>query len=309
MQLKRLARALCVIALAVPGMVKPSPASAEVQIFACEPEWAALASEIGGDVAHVYSATHGRQDPHYIRARPSLIAQVRQADVLFCSGAGLEEGWLPVLLQRGARVTIQHDQPGHLMASEHVRMLNPPSLVDRSQGHVHAEGNPHVQLLPENIAFLATELARRLTVIDPDNAEMYRRQLSVFQERWKDATANWMERTSHLEGMRVVVHHEAWAYLFEWTGIEQVASIERLPGVPPTASHLQLVLELARNAGAVAILRAPYEPSEGMEWLSDKAGIPIVDLPFTVGGQEGVDDLFDLFEVTITLLEEVRDQY
>ena len=309
MQLKRLARALCVVALAVPGMVKPSPASAEVQIFACEPEWAALASEIGGDVAHVYSATHGRQDPHYIRARPSLIAQVRQADVLFCSGAGLEEGWLPVLLQRGARVTIQRDQPGHLMASEHVRMLDPPSLVDRSQGHVHAEGNPHVQLLPENIAFLATELARRLTVIDPDNAEVYRRQLSVFQERWKDATANWMERTSHLEGMPVVVHHEAWAYLFELDR-HQASCVDRTPTRCPSD----------RQPSAIGVGTGPkcrcrrHSPCSVRAFRGDgvafrQGRIPIVDLPFTVGGQEGVDDLFDLFEVTITLLEEVRDQY
>ncbi len=309
MLLKRLARLIWIAALAAPGMVQPSPAIAEVRIFACEPEWAALASDVGGDAVHVYAATHGRQDPHYIRARPSLIAQVRRADVLFCSGAGLEEGWLPVLLQRGARATIQPDQPGHLMASDHVRLLDPPSRVDRSLGHVHAEGNPHVQLLPENIGFLATELVRRLMVIDPDNVETYRRRLSAFQDRWKDATAKWMERTSQLEGMPVIAHHEAWAYLYEWTGIEQVAAIERLPGVPPTASHLQQVLELARNAGARAILRAPYEPSEGMEWLSDKAGIPIVELPYTVGGLEGVDDLFDLFDVTLTLLETVRDRY
>ena len=309
MLLKGLARATWIAALAVPGMVGPSPAIADVRIFACEPEWAALASEIGGGAVQVYAATHGRQDPHYIRARPSLIAQVRRADVLFCSGAGLEEGWLPVLLQRGARATIQPNQPGHLMASEHVRLLDPPSRVDRSQGHVHAEGNPHVQLLPENIGFLATELARRLATIDPDNAETYRRQLAVFQDRWRDATARWTEQTARLEGMPVVAYHEAWAYLFEWTGIKQAAAIERLPGVPPTASHLQQVLELARNAGARAILRAPYEPSEGIEWLSDKAGIPIVELPFTVGGLEGVDDLFDLFDVTLALLETVRDRY
>lgn len=309
MLLKQLACAIWSAPLAVLLMVEASPAFAEVRIFACEPEWAALASEVGGDAVSVYAGTHGRQDPHYIRMRPSLIEHVRRADVLFCTGAGLEDGWLPVLLQLGAGASLQHGQPGHLIASEHVRLLDPPSVVDRRPRHVHAEGNPHVQLLPENIGYMATELARRLVVIDPENTETYRQQLSAFQERWRGATAGWMERSSRLAGMPVVAYHEAWAYLYEWTGIRQAAAIERLPGVPPTVSHLQEVLELARSAGARAILRAPYEPTAGMEWLSDRAGIPIVELPFTVGGLEGVDTVFDLFDVTLALLEEVHDQY
>lgn len=309
MWLKQLAWVIGVASLAVLVIVEPSPASAEVRIFACEPEWAALASEVGGDAVSVYAGTHGRQDPHYVRMRPSLIEHLRLADVLFCSGAGLENGWLPVLLQLGASASLQHGQPGHLIASDHVRLLDPPSVVDSSPRHVHAEGNPHMQLLPENIGYLATELARRLVVIDPENTETYRQRLSAFQERWRGATATWQERSSRLAGMPVVAYHEAWAYLYEWTGIRQAAAIERLPGVPPTVSHLQEVLELARSAGARAILRAPYEPTKGMEWLSDRAGIPIVELPFTVGGMEGVDNLFDLFEVTLALLEEVHDQY
>ena len=306
---KQLAWAIWGAPLAVLVMLESSPAFAEVRIFACEPEWAALASEVGGNAVSVYTGTHGRQDPHYIRMRPSLIEHVRQADVLFCTGAGLEDGWLPVLLQLGASTSLQHGQTGHLIASEHVRLLDPPSVVDRRPMHVHAEGNPHVQLLPENIGYMATELARRLVVIDPENTETYRQQLSAFQKRWRGATAGWMERSSRLAGMPVVAYHEAWAYLYEWTGIRQAAVIERFPGVPPTISHLQEVLELARSTGARAILRAPYEPTKGMEWLSDRAGIPIVELPFTVGGLEGVDNLFDLFDVTLALLEEVHDQY
>ncbi len=306
--MKPVAYAVGLAALVASGTMTLSPASAETRIFACEPEWAALASEIGGDAVRVFEATHGRQDPHYIRARPSLIAQIRQADLLLCSGAGLEEGWLPILLQRGAGVTIQPGQPGHLMATDHVKVLvNHGVSADRSFGHVHPEGNPHVHLLPENIALMAAELARRLVLIDSDNAEVYREQLSAFQERWQDATVQWMERADRLTGMRVITYHESWPYLFVWTGVEQAAAIERLPGVPPTAAHLQEVLELARSSGAQAVLRAPFETSGGIEWVAEKAGIPVLDLPFTVGGQDGVHNLFDLFEVTITLLEAVRD--
>ena len=70
-----------------------------VNVFACEPEWETLAKEIGGGKVKIFSATHAKQDPHYIRARPSLINKARKADIIFCSGAGLEVGWLPLLLQ------------------------------------------------------------------------------------------------------------------------------------------------------------------------------------------------------------------
>ncbi|MGB5621214.1 MAG: zinc ABC transporter substrate-binding protein, partial [Gammaproteobacteria bacterium] len=57
-----------------------------LRVFACEPEWAALASELGGERVDVYSATTGMQDVHYIQARPSLIARYRRADLVICTG-------------------------------------------------------------------------------------------------------------------------------------------------------------------------------------------------------------------------------
>lgn len=46
-------------------------AHAALNIMACEPEWAALGHELGGDKVKVTSATTARQDPHRIEARPS----------------------------------------------------------------------------------------------------------------------------------------------------------------------------------------------------------------------------------------------
>ena len=288
--------------------VPTSPATAEVRVFACEPEWAALAEAVGGADAVVYSATHGRQDPHYIRARPSLIAQIRRADILVCAGAELEVGWLPVLMQRGASQELQPGQPGHMMAADHVQILDRPETIDRSLGDVHPSGNPHVHLDPRNVRSLAGELARRLERIDPDNAEGYRSRLADFQAAWDAATDGWRARAEGLRGLPVVVYHEAWSYFLYWSGIEMVATLEALPGIPPSASHLQRVLERTRASGAKAILVAPYEPADASEWLAEKTGVPILELPFTVGGQPGVDDLFSLFEVTLTLLEGIDDR-
>ncbi len=292
------------------GIALPLPVAAEAQvrILACEPEWAALAAEIGGGDVVVHSATHGRQDAHYIRARPSLIAKVSRADILFCSGAGLEAGWLPVLLRRGARRIVQPGQPGHIMAADHVTILDRPEVVDRSLGDIHPEGNPHVHLDPRNIAVLASVLAERLERIDPERAGAYRERLASFQARWADAAAGWRERAAALSGVKIIVHHKAWPYLLHWTGLERVAALERVSGVPPTASHLAEVLELARGSGARAVIRAPHDPEDAANWLSGKTGIPVLELPFTVGGRPEAEDLFSLFDSTLTLLEEGEDR-
>ena len=295
-------------ALILAGAALASPAMAEIRVFACEPEWAALAEAVGGDDVIVYSATHGAQDAHHVRARPSLIAQVRRADVLFCSGAELESGWLPVLMQRGARRIIQPGQPGHIMAADHVPVLDRPDTIDRSLGDIHPSGNPHVHLDPRNVEILAIKLTRRLERIDPDNADAYRSRLASFRAAWVEALGEWHGRIADLHGMKVIVHHESWAYLLQWIGLTRVASLERLPGIPPSASHLQAVLEQARDVGARAILRTPYDPRDASDWLSARTGIPVVELPYTVGGHPEADNLVALFDLTLTLLEEVRDR-
>ena len=162
--------------LLVFSLLMPLPLQAALKIFACEPEWAALAQELGGEHVDVTSATQAMQDPHYIQARPSLIARVRKADLLICTGAGLEAGWLPVLLRKGNNPRILDGQAGYLMATEHVMMKEIPVSVDRSMGDVHAEGNPHIQTDPRNIARVAGVLADRLKVLDSANREVYQRR-------------------------------------------------------------------------------------------------------------------------------------
>src|SRR3954469_14163189 len=113
------------------------PAQAALNIFACTPEWGALAKELGGDKASVSSATPALQDPHRIEARPSLIARARSADLLICSGADLEVGWLLLLISQSGNSRIQRGSPGYLEASQHVARLEIPRVVDRALGDMH----------------------------------------------------------------------------------------------------------------------------------------------------------------------------
>lgn len=284
----------------------PVAAQAKVNIFACEPEWAALAEEIGGDNVTAFSATHAKQDPHHIRARPSLIAKARHADLILCSGAGLEVGWLPLLIQK-AGGHVQPGSLGYLMASEYVPILEKPIVVDRSMGDVHPEGNPHIHLNPHNILLVAQELTKRLETIDRQHAGFYQNQLNEFISRWQPAIARWENNAAPLKNLPVVVHHRGFSYLLDWLELRQVASLEPKPGIPPTAAHLEGLLQQLKAKPASMIIRTPYEPKEASEWLSEKIDRPAVMLPYTIGGDDESGNLFTLFDRSMSLLRGAVD--
>jgi zinc/manganese transport system substrate-binding protein len=284
-------------------MAFASPASAEIRVFACEPEWAALAREVGGRNVKAFSATHAQQDPHHIRAKPSLIASMRRTDLLFCSGGGLEIGWLPLLLQQAASATLQPGRPGHLMALDYVTVREKPTVIDRSLGDIHPEGNPHVHLDARNMEALAQELARRLAIVDPPNAQVYARRAESFTQAWSKSLAGWKSKAATLKGMPVIVHHKSWAYLIHWLGLTEVATLEPRPGIQPTPGHLNKLLRISRAQPVKAILRTPYDPPEAADWLSSKTGIPVLTLPYTVERNAGPGGLQAMFDETIAQLK------
>ena len=291
MQTMRFALVLCLLSL-------PLGAAAELRVFACEPEWSELAAAIGGDRVSAASATHALQDPHYLEARPSLISKVRKADLVVCSGAQLEIGWLPMLLTKANNPRVLPGRPGFLEASTVVRRLAVPDTVDRAQGDMHPQGNPHIQMNPHNIALVARALGDRMAELDPDNAAAYADGTAAFLERWNAAIVGWEARAAPLNGRRVVCHHTSWVYLEDWLKLEEVATLEPVPGIPPTATHLASLLdELGTDgSGADAIIRAPFQSAKPSEWLQERTGIPAIVLPLTVGGTEGAGDLFGLFD-------------
>lgn len=280
----------------------PALAHAALNVFACEPEWGALAREIGGDAVKVYTATTAMQDPHRIEARPSLIAQMRRADLAVCTGAELEVGWLPLLQRESGNAGVQPGRPGYFEATRYVTMLEKPSLVDRSQGDVHAAGNPHIQTDPRNIARVGAALAQRLAEIDPANAAVYQARWKDFSARWEAAIARWQQQAAPLKGMPVVVQHKSFTYLLNWLGLREVATLEPKPGVEPSVGHLAEVAARLQTTPAKMVLRASYQSPRASEWLAERANIPVVTLPFTVGGAPGADDLFGLFDVTLAEL-------
>jgi zinc/manganese transport system substrate-binding protein len=278
------------------------PAQAALNIFACEPEWAALAQELAGDKASIYAATNALQDPHRVEARPSLIARARRAQLVVCTGAELEMGWLPVILRESGNPDIATGKPGYFEATHYVQMLEVPSRLDRADGDVHAAGNPHIQLDARNYLPIAQALSARMTELDPANAAYYGKRLQDFRRTWQAAITRWETLAAPLKGQTVLVQHRAYPYLVDWLGMKQVAELEAKPGMEPSASHLAQVLAQLQNSPARMVIRAAYQDAKPSEWIAQRAHLNAVELPFSVGGNAASKDLISFFDDTIARL-------
>lgn len=278
------------------------PAFASLNILACEPEWGALTKELGGDKVSVYVATNALQDVHHIEARPSLIARARSADLAVCTGAELEIGWLPLVQTQSGNSKIQTGQAGYFEAARYVVKLEAPQRVDRVQGDVHPAGNPHIHLSPYNIEKVATALAERMAQIDGGEAAYYQARAKSFLDRWRQAIPKWEKEAAPLKGMPIVVYHKDLSYLNNWLGMRELGQLEPKPGLPPTTSHLSDLLARLAKDPAKAIVRSAYNDPQAAEWLAERAKIPAVMLPYTVGGTDKSKDLFSLYDDTLSRL-------
>ena len=292
---------LAVLAIAA-AVTVASPARAALNVFACEPEWGALATELGGDDVSVFVATTARQDPHQIQARPALIARLRSADIAVCTGAELEIGWMPVLLRQSSNAKVQPGGLGYFEATQQVRLLEVPTRLDRAEGDIHPGGNPHVQTDPRYMRVIGTALAQRFAQIDAPHAAAYAQRAKAFDDKLGQAIQRWQAEAAPLKGVNVVIYHKAWVYLFDWLGMKDVATIEPKPGVPPGGAYLAQLLDDIPKRQARMVVYAAYQDPRAPDFIAEKTHIPAVMLPFTVGGTDAAKDLFGFYDDTIKRL-------
>ncbi len=271
---------------------------------ACSYPWIAdLASKIGGDRVSVSSLSQGNWNPHFVVARPSLIARAREADLLIINGAHLEIGWLPPVVRESRNPNIQQGSRGLLDLSTAVRLIEIPVDVSRAGGDVHPDGNPHYALDPHNILPLAATVAARLALIDPEGSAMYESNLSVFQTEWKKRLAAWDSRLSGLKGVKAVSYHSLYNYFIRRYGIMLVGTVEPLPGIPPSSRHMESLVERSRAEKLMLVFHDVYNPAGPSRMLAGKTGARLVVLPHDVGSVPEANDLFGLFDSIAARLE------
>ena len=298
----KLLKTISLIAASLVLSLTTSLAHADLKIFATVPEWGALAEALGGDKVKVYTATTGMQDPHRIQARPSLIAKARSANLLIATGASLEIGWLPTVQREANNAGIMPNQPGFIEVARYVRMLDIPAVVDRTMGDVHAEGNPHIQTDPRNLLPIAKAVSARMQQLDPENATYYHTQLSQFDQSWQANLQRWQKQAAPLRGVKVWYQHDGYPYMNAWLGLNQVGVLEPRPGVEPSSRQLADILQRQQTLQGKMVIASAYMNDAPAKWLSEKASIPVVVLPFTVGGNEQAKTLAALYDDTVQRL-------
>ncbi|KAB0300249.1 zinc ABC transporter substrate-binding protein [Vibrio fortis] len=275
-------------------------ANASLSVFTCQPDWAALVKQHAPNAA-VSSATTAMQDPHYIQARPSLISKMRKADLVVCSGAELEIGWLPELQRQSRNSKVQNGEDGMFWVTDYVKMLDTHDRVDRSMGDVHAHGNPHVQFAIADIPAISRALVERLVKIDPSNQVLYKGNGVKFRADWRKHVVRWQSVSAQLKGVNLVGYHQTHRYLFAWLGIKQVADLEPKPGLPPTVAHLNSLSSIGHE-DAQGIVYSSHQPTEAAKWLSERTKLPVTELAQSVGGRPNTETLAALVDDSITQL-------
>ncbi|MBJ6764227.1 zinc ABC transporter substrate-binding protein [Myxococcaceae bacterium JPH2] len=257
-----------------------APALAELKVVATLPDLAALAKAVGGDKVEVQSLALPTQDPHFVDAKPNLALALNRADLLIADGLDLEIGWLPTL-QIGARnKKIQTGNPGHLDASQFVRVLEAPTVkVDRSQGDVHPGGNPHFTYDPRAALAVAKGIEARMEQLDAANAATYKANLEKFSRELEAARTGWEKRLAGLRGAPVIAYHKTTAYLQDWLGFDTIEFLEPKPGIPPNPSHVAQVLTVGKTKKARLVLREEYYPDGTARLVASKIPAPLVVIP------------------------------
>jgi len=290
----------CVLAMAC-FLASASPAWAKLNVVATLPWIGSLAQDIGKDKVHVTTLVKPSQDPHYVEAKPSMILEVRRADILMFNGLELEIGYLPVLVESSRNPMIQPGTSGYFDCSQFVEVIEKPTVVDRSMGDVHPLGNPHYHLSPRNIYRVVGGITQALARVDPGDEGFYRANLVAWQEKFKEKEKQWMGH--NLKGKKFIAYHKFFEYLANEFGFEIISYVEPKPGIHPAAGWVERVIELAKRMKPDAILTTSYYGTREVTFLSQKSGVKYVVVPHDVGATPTCKDWFSLMDQVLATLE------
>ncbi|WP_299238330.1 zinc ABC transporter substrate-binding protein [Sulfurihydrogenibium sp.] len=272
---------------------------AEIKVVATYPYIASITKEIVKEKAQVDYLASGNLDPHFIVPKPSLTVKLRNADLLIINGAGLEIGWLPPLLNQASNRKINPGSNGFLDLSQYINLIEKPENVSRAMGDVHPEGNPHFHLDPYNVPIISQVITEKLCKLDGSNCDYYKNNLSDFKKRWNEKLAVWNSKMASLKGVKVYQYHKLFDYFLKRYGIISVDTIEPLPGIPPTAKHLEELILKSKSENVKMILQDVYHPIKPAKYISEKMGLKIVVLPHDAGAVEEAKDMFSLFDTIV----------
>jgi ABC-type Zn uptake system ZnuABC Zn-binding protein ZnuA len=288
--------------------VRPAAADNKLKIMTATTDLASLAQEIAGDRAEVESIARGYQDPHYVEAKPSFLLKLRKADLLIVIGLDLEIGWLPPLIQQSGNPRIQVFSPGYLDASHFAVILEiPHGAVSRAQGDVHPQGNPHYWLDPDNGLRIAKGIQDKLSEMHPADASYFAQRYAAFEQKLKQAEAQWLVQMKPYAGRKVVTYHRSWPNFTDHFHLDVVGYVEPRPGIPPSPQHTVELIQQMKRDGVKIILVEPYFDLKTPNSVARETGAKVVVMTPSVGGEKEITDYFKLFDYDIAKLQQAFD--
>lgn len=280
-----------------------SPLAAQLKVVTSTTDLYDIAKEVGGSFINATHVSEGYQDPHFVEAKPSFVLQLRNADVWAFVGLDLEIGWMPLLLDGARNPKVRPGGSGYLDVSKAIAVLDVMrGNVDRSQGDVHALGNPHYWLDPENGRRIARLFRDKFSELDRAHAADYARNADAFEARLNAAEKEWQPQLAIIKGKPIVAYHTSWRYFAEYTGAKIVAFMEPKPGVPPSPAHVFKVISDAKAAGAKVVVQEPFYDRKMSDLVAQQLNGKVLVLPPSVGGLKGIDDYIQLMKHNIDAL-------
>ena len=265
-------------------------AQAKLNVVCTTPDIASIVEAVGGTQVKITTLARPTEDPHFVDAKPSFIVKLNRADVLVDGGAELEIGWLPPLLQGARNEKIQSGQPGRILANQGITMLEVPTTLDRSLGDIHAAGNPHFLVDPDNAKIVAHHIAEAFCALDAADCATYQANLKNFLAAVDAKMVEWEKQLAPFKGQHVVAYHNSWVYFAKRFGLNVDLFLEPKPGIPPSPAHLAFVIGKMKEEKARVIIVDPYLNRRTAETVARDTNATVVDVaqfPGAIKGTEG----------------------
>ena len=262
---------------------------AKLAVVVTTPDLASLAEAVGGKQIDLTTLARPTEDPHFVDARPSFIVKLNRADALIEGGAELEIGWLPPLLTGARNARLASGAPGRILGNQGIQMLEVPTSLDRSEGDIHAAGNPHFLVDPENAKIVAGHIAEAFCKLDAANASTYQANLKTFLAELDARMVVWQKQLAPFKGGQIVAYHNSWVYFARRFGLTIDLFLEPKPGIPPSPAHLASVIAKMKASQARVIIVDPYLNRRTAETVARSTGAVVVDVAQFPGGVKGTE--------------------
>ncbi len=276
--------------------------TAQLKVVTTIPDFADIAARIGGDAVSSVSLTHGHEDLHLVRIRPSLLVKLREADAFVQLGLDGEHAWVPAMMRSARNRDIQPGRPGFCDASVGVEPLDVPAAVTRGAGpDLHPHGNPHYNLDPTRMRIAARNIRDCLIRLAPDRESEFVARCKDWEAELDRRLATWREKLEPLRGARFIEAHSSWTYFADTFGFVVVGKLEPSPGASPTASYLAELVRIGaeENVGLV-VARPRYEDVARRVAKELGAEVAVLDITSADEGErrgwfEFMDQVVDTF--------------